>query len=188
MMTHSSLTNSTAVRPLILLFAWMQSKEQHIEKYREFWFERGYDVLSVRTLPQHLLLPGIGGRNNAVSVFNFLSTISPKYDEVLVHAFSVGGYQLSEYLHLLTEQCQKGDKAANRLYHSIKGFIVDSCVFAEECPPGLSRAITTHPIWQPILEKSIRNFLKLTKSFTMNRYIKVSQIIFNNERLIPGML
>ena len=32
---------------LLLLFAWMLSEQPHIEKYREFWIKRGFDILTV---------------------------------------------------------------------------------------------------------------------------------------------
>ncbi len=53
----------TAVRrPLTVILAWMLAKDKHLEKYRQLWFRRGFDVLTVRTTPIDLLLPPIGGR------------------------------------------------------------------------------------------------------------------------------
>lgn len=119
-------------------------------------------------------------------MYSFISEFRPRYDEILVHAFSVGGYQLGEFLNILTNECEKGNKNAEQLYSAIKGFIVDSCVFADDCPPGLSRAITTNPVIQPILESSIRNFLKLTKPLVLDRYNQVASVIIGNKRCIPG--
>ena len=65
-------------RPLLLLFAWMLSEQPHIEKYREFWINRGFDILTVQTSPTALLLPGVGGRYVAGDVFKFVSQIRPR--------------------------------------------------------------------------------------------------------------
>lgn len=181
-----SYAKTTAKRPLLLLFAWMLSKDKHIEKYRQFWYERGFDVMTVRTSPMDLLLPAVGGARIASTVFDFLTHIQPRYDQVLVHAFSVGGYQLSEFMFKLMGEIKKGDARAELLMKSIQGMIIDSCVFSEDCAPGLSRAITRHPIYQPIIEASISNFLKLTKSFTMDRYLMVSDLLINNKPKING--
>ena len=187
--SHSqSKITSTASRPLVLLFAWMLSKNEHIEKYRHFWTCRGYDILTLQTSPFDLLLPKIGGRRNAVNVYNFLSRIQPRYDQVLVHAFSVGGYQLCEFMDHMSEGCKKGDPTAIKLYQSLKGLIIDSCVFADDCPPGLSRAITHNPILQPLIERGIDNFLNVTRSFTLDQYHRVQNHLFKNEMNIPGII
>lgn len=180
------VADTTAARPLVLLFAWMLSKNAHIEKYREFWIARGYDILTLQTSPMDLLLPKIGGRRNAMNVFNFLSTIQPRYDQVLVHAFSVGGYQLCEFMDRMSEGCRKGEPEAIRLFKSMKGYIVDSCVFADDCAPGLSRAMTHNKVVQPLIESSIANFLNLTRSFTLEQYYKVQAHLFSNEMNVPG--
>lgn len=186
--THDTFTDATAARPLVLLFGWMLSKDKHIEKYRHFWYQRGFDVLSVRTGPTDLLFPKLGGAHIARVVYDYIQSQRPRYDEVLVHAFSVGAYQLSEVLYRILERSREGDTDAERLYDSFRGFLIDSCVFADDCPPGLSRAITLHPVWQPLIEKSIATWLKLSKPFTLQRYYDVSSILIKNERRVPGKL
>ncbi|OTF75477.1 DUF829 domain containing protein, partial [Euroglyphus maynei] len=178
-------TRQLSKRPLLLMFAWLEAKEIHMEKYREFWFNRGFDILSVRTLPMHLLLPKLGGRNNALKMIEFLANHHLVYDEILIHGFSVGGYQMGEVFLYLQENKDKNERIRH-IYDSLKGIIVDSLVFAQDCPPGASKAITTSPIWQPMLEKTIDTFLKTTKSFTYNRYLKVQDIMFSNETKLPG--
>lgn len=166
----------------------MLSKNSHLEKYRHFWTSRGYDILTVQTSPIDLLLPSVGGRKVAQNVFNFLKELSPRYDEILVHAFSVGGYQLGELLQRLYEGLERGEPEAERLFTSMKGWLIDSVVFAEDAAPGLSRAITLHPLGQPLLEKSIATFLKATSSFTFSRYKLVEENIIGNRRRTPAML
>ena len=173
-------------RSLILLCGWMMSQEQHIEKYREFWFERGFDVLSVRAMPHHLLVPYFGGRKNALEVYKFLSTVTPRYDKVIVHAFSVGGYQLSEIVHLLNEKCQNGDKDAHKIYDAVKGYILDSFAYPDICSYGTAQAITQNPILQSGLSKIFQSFFWLTKPYTVDRYQKLFDFLSQNEKFIPG--
>ncbi len=126
---------TTATRPLVLLFAWMLSKNVHIEKYRQFWISRGYDILTVQTSPSALLMPSIGGAKIAETVFRYLATATPRYDQVIVHAFSVGGYQLCELLYRLSNGVAAGDPQAKAVFSSLKALIIDSCVFAEDAAP-----------------------------------------------------
>lgn len=132
---ENGVTVSTASRPLVLLFAWMLSKNVHIEKYRQFWIARGYDILTVQTSPAALLMPSIGGAKIAETVFRYLATATPRYDQVLVHAFSVGGYQLCELLYRLSNGVAAGDAQAKTVFSSLKALIIDSCVFAEDAAP-----------------------------------------------------
>lgn len=173
-------------RPLVILLGWMMSKEEHLEKFRKFWFERGFDVLSIRTLPMHLLLPAFGGRNNALTMYNFLNK-QPYYDDIIIHAFSVGGYQLAEFIQVLEENLGK-QRRAQEIYDSIKGYVIDSAVYTEDCAEGLSRAITQNSIYQRLLSKSIQAFLKLTKPLTFDRYLRISSVLIANEKHKPGLV
>lgn len=179
-------TMTVAKRPLVLLFAWMLSQDKHIEKYRHFWYQRGFDVLTVRTAPLDLLLPTVGGARIARTLVDYLQCLRPRYDEIVVHAFSVGGYQLCEFLRQMERSMAEGDVKVAQLSNSFRGWIIDSCVFANDCAPGLSRAITTNPIVQPAIEQSIHTWLKATRSFTLDRYVEVQSYLSNNRRRVPG--
>ena len=169
-----SVPMTTVRRPLTLIFAWMLAQDKHLEKYRQLWFKRGFDVLTVRTSPLDLLLPPIGGRIVAKNLVKALSELNSQYNEMVVHIFSVGGYQFGETLSQL-----QSNEDYNKILNSIKGVIFDSCVFTEDCAPGLSRAITLNPIVQPVIESSISVFLKLFEKISVKNYEKASYNIFN---------
>ncbi|XP_054155761.1 transmembrane protein 53-like [Oppia nitens] len=152
-------------RPLTMIFAWMLAKDKHIEKYKQMWFKRGFDVLIVKTSPLDLLLPPVGGQVVAANVVKSLHELCAQYNEIVVHAFSVGGYQFGLTLQQLT-----GIQENRYLLDSIKGLILDSMVFTEDCAPGLSRAITQHPAVQPLIEQSINGFLRLFKNISVKYY------------------
>jgi len=176
-----SVSMTAVRRPLTVILAWMLAKEQHLEKYRQLWFRRGFDVLTVRTSPIDLLLPPIGGQVVASNLVKYLTEINPQYNEVVIHAFSVGGYQYGEILLKL----RSSDKY-KAICDSLKGIIIDSMVHVEDAAPGLSRAITRNFILQPLLEASIAGFLALTKSISMDNYRKSSNEIFENFLGLPG--
>jgi len=130
-----------------------------------------------------LLLPPIGGRVVAANLVRYLSDIQPKYEEIVVHAFSVGGYQYGEVLLKLTSSSRHRD-----LSSAFKGIIIDSMVHAEDCAPGLSRAVTTNPIVQPVLEAAIKGWVTLTRPVSMDNYRRSSDQIFANPLRLPGLL
>ncbi|CAG2116075.1 unnamed protein product [Medioppia subpectinata] len=177
-------TVTIAGRPLAVILSWMLAKDSHLEKYRQMWFRRGFDVLTVKTSPLDLLLPPIGGQVVAANLIRYLSQINPKYDEIVIHAFSVGGYQYGEVMRKLIASPEEH----RELCRAFKGIIIDSMVHWQDCAPGLSRAISTNPVLQPLLEMSIKTFVTLTHSVSMAHYHKSTEQIFGNPLKLPGLL
>ncbi len=70
---NNNSTEKQTTRPLVVLFAWMLAKDKHIEKYRNLYFQRGFDVLTVKTEPFELLLPERGSQRIARNVLTFLN-------------------------------------------------------------------------------------------------------------------
>lgn len=171
-------------RPLAVILAWMMAKEKHLEKYRQFYFRRGLDVLTVCTSPIDLLLPPIGAQLVAKRLIEFLSQINAQYSEIIFHAFSVGAYQWGEVL----VELQRRDEIDGQVANSIKGLIIDSMCHVEEAAPGLSKAITKHFIVQPLLELSIDLFLKVSYPIATKNYLRSSNEIFRNVLKVPGLL
>jgi hypothetical protein len=180
--TQQLVPFTTVRRPLTIILAWMLAKDKHLEKYRQLWFRRGFDVLTVRTSPLDLLLPPIGGQVVASNLVKYLTEINSQYNEIVIHAFSVGGYQLGETVVKLQSSDEHKD-----IRDSIKGIVLDSMVYIEDAAPGLSRAITTNPVLQPILETSISTFLKLFHNISVKNYLKVSDSLFNPFFRCPGI-
>ncbi|CAG2177721.1 unnamed protein product [Oppiella nova] len=153
-----SMPIATTRRPLTVIFTWMLAKDKHVEKYRQLWYKKGFDVLTVKTSPFDLLMPPLGGQVVAKNLVQSLSQLYAQYNEIVVHAFSVGGYQFGLTLNELTK-----NEDNKHILNAIKGIVLDSMVFADDCAPGLSRAITLNPVVQPIIESSIKLFLKTCK-------------------------
>ncbi|XP_054155739.1 transmembrane protein 53-like [Oppia nitens] len=169
-------------RPLTLLLAWMLAKDKHIEKYRQMWFKRGFDVLTVRTSPLDLLLPPVGGLAVAKNIANTLNELSGQYNEIVIHIFSVGGYQFG-----LTLKQMIGKPEYQYILDSIKGMVIDSMVYPDDCAPGLSRAITLNPIVQPVIEQSIHGFLRLFKNISVKYYDIAFDAYANPKAKYPGL-
>ena len=138
-------------------------------------------MLTVRTSPLDVLLPPIGSQIVANNLVQCLSELNNHYNEVVVHAFSVGGYQFGETLLKLKHQQRI------QTLNSIKGLVLDSMVFTSDCAPGLSRAITLHPIFQPIIENSIHYFLKMFRNISVKNYEKSVHMITNPMIKYPGI-
>lgn len=81
-------------RPLLVLFAWLFAKDRHLDKYRNLYIQRGFDVLTVKIQVSDFLIPRRGSHVVAKNIVNFLK--DSQYPIFIFHAFSVGAYQMGE--------------------------------------------------------------------------------------------
>ena len=170
-------------KPLTVIFGWINAKNKNLDKFRQLWNEKGFDVLIVRTSILDTLFPPIGSQIVAQNVVKVLSDLNSKYDEIVIHAFSVGGYQFGEVLVQLTQH----EKYANVL-NSFNGFIMDSIVYSKDRAPGISRTLTTNPILQPMVERITELFFSLFQFLIVKHYNKSEQIIVSPPIKYSGRL
>ncbi|XP_054153456.1 uncharacterized protein LOC128952139 [Oppia nitens] len=182
----SATIERPAVRPLVVFFAWMLAKDKHIEKYRNLYFRRGFDVLTVKTSPFELMFPTIGSQRIAASVADFLNQKVTEYPEVVVHAFSVGAYQFGEVLVQMEKQ--ENEKILPKMKKAIKGLICDSAADLEAIPNGLSRAITNNSVLRVIFRTMIATHMKLFYSVATKHYMASSEAYKNNVIRCPSLL
>lgn len=170
----------------------MLANDRHVSKYREFWTAQGFDVLTVYTHPPSVILPMWGFEANARAVLSFLNKPivgdGTPYEDVFVHAFSVGCHQFAELLHHCQKKGRVNEQERLTFYGSMRGWIFDSFVYPNEYALGFSRALTLHPIWQPVLEKVLAIWLALTRIETLDRFCRVQQTVHDNVLGVPGMM
>lgn len=120
-------------RPLVVLLAWLMAGEKHLDKYRQIYLKRGFDVLTVRTSPLELILPEKGSQLVAKSMINFLREAATEYPQTVVHLFSVGAYQFGEVF----AQVRRDPSLLGPLKSQIQGIISDSAVAVEGTALGV---------------------------------------------------
>ena len=184
-------------RPLVVLFTWLGAQERHIEKYQILWIEKGFDVLTVQTSPQEVLVPKAGPVPLSQDLIKILALISEsKYHNILFHCFSVGAYQFGEFLHNLNDsqfmhQVAKmiGSSVNPKvtIENSIKGIIFDSPVDFDGIPEGISKAFSLNPIIQKPIELYIKAYMKLAYPIVTKYYIRALDRAHNNYLKAPGL-
>jgi hypothetical protein len=169
-------------RRLVVLLSWLEAKEKHIEKYRQFYLDRGFDVLNVKTSPLDLLLPNVGARKISEDFVRFM--VEKQYSNVVVHGFSVGGYMFGRFL---IEIDKFEAEMRDRLLKSIRGIVFDSLVPFEGIAPGVSRSITRHPLGAKCLEKLIELYLIVAKSIATRHYLEASDKVWGGPLRCPTL-
>ncbi|GIX95442.1 uncharacterized protein CDAR_264311 [Caerostris darwini] len=175
--------NETKKKPLAVILAWMLAKESHIEKFRNIYISRGFDVLTVNMAPKDLLFPASGSQVVAKSVLDYFST-HENYDDILVHAFSVGGYLMGEMFVQMRKDAEKYKDITSR----IRGVVLDSAVDFEGIPTGFPRAVSKNPITLKVLEWYVSTHLALMYNVATKHYLTSSKNFHNTPLRCPALV
>lgn len=185
-------------KPLAVILAWLSAQEKHLEKYRILWFQRGFDVLTVKmSLPQ-FLFPSLGAKKLINDLLNFLILSSKNYPEIILHAFSVGAYEFGEMLSQLKENSEfqkfntklspNLEKNARQIIsENIKGIIFDSPVATEGIASGVSRSLTGNQYLCKMFEYLIRFHLFCSYPFATKHYYNASEYAHNTFLNVPAL-
>ncbi|CAM6001533.1 unnamed protein product [Sphagnum balticum] len=205
---QSDEESSTEKRPLAVLLTWLAAQEKHIEKYRNLYLQRGFDVLTVKTSPWDLLFPKNGARKIAQRCVQSLEKDLPDYPSIILHAFSVGGYQFGEMLIQMQEDENKktiqdrdsststtatnfdntGSTGSAKLQPRIKGIVFDSIVSMEGISNGVSRSISSNPVMVKFLKSAIEAHMVVFKNFSTKFYLGASDAVWGNWLRVPALV
>ena len=64
------LTQDVNDKPLVVVLAWLQSKQKHLSKYAQLYLDQGFDVLVTQITPWQLLWP-VKGSQVGFSIIGF---------------------------------------------------------------------------------------------------------------------
>lgn len=172
----------TTERKLVVLMSWLEAQEKHIEKYRQFYLERGFDVLNVKTSSLDLLLPTRGAKKISQDFIRFM--IEKEYTDVVYHGFSVGGYMFGQVL-LDSDQCEA--QIRDRLRGSIRGLIFDSLVPFEGICVGVANSITQNQYAAKLIENFLKLYLVLGQKIATKYYEESSKKVWGGPLKCPSL-
>ncbi|GBM22569.1 hypothetical protein AVEN_183994-1 [Araneus ventricosus] len=175
--------DSSKKKPLALILAWMLAKETHLEKFRKLYISRGFDVLTVNTAPKDLLFPVSGSQVIAKNVLDYF-TSHETYEDIVVHAFSVGCYLMGEMFVQMRKDSEKYKDISSR----IRSVILDSFVDFEGIQIGFSRAVTKYPITIKILEWYVSIHLALMFNVATKHYLTSSKNFHKTPLKCPALV
>lgn len=176
-------TSKSNERRLVVLMSWLEAQEKHIEKYRQFYLDRGFDVLNVKTSALDLLLPTIGAKKISKDFARFM--LEKQYSDVVLHGFSVGGYMFGQVL--LDIDKQQNQVLRDKLINSIRGIIFDSLVPLEGICVGVANSITSNKYGAKFLEQLIRLYLYLGHNIATKYYIEASEKVWGGPLRCPSL-
>ena len=167
---------------LILLFGWLFSKEKHLEKYRKIYFDKGFDVLTVKVNVKNILIPPLGSHVVAQRVLDFLKA-HQNYDNIIVNTFSVGCYQFGEVLVMMNKV--ENQELFDYFNSKFKGIILDSPAYADDAPTGLAAVTTNYSIIRSIIANTIRLYMTLFAHIITNNHKNSENMVTTHSKGCP---
>ena len=175
-------TTQEDISSLVLLFGWLYSKEQHLEKYRKIYFEKGFDVLTIKTTVKDILIPVLGSQVVAQRMLDFLKA-HQSYDNIIVHLFSVGSYQLGEVL-VKMNNIENKDLFDN-FQSKLKGIVFDSPIDVDEAPTGLAAVTTNYSILRFLITNTMKLYMTLFRDMVTNNYKNSADMVHTHSNRCP---
>ncbi|XP_045175304.2 transmembrane protein 53-like [Mercenaria mercenaria] len=175
------VTPSSSPRPLVLLFGWLFAKPKHLKKFVDMYNQQGFDVISVQVFLRQLLKPK-RVQSLMRDVIDLCDQEERKYQQMLVHSLSVGGYMYGEVLTNFEKYPDKYGDVSRRL----RGQIFDSVIDFYGIPGGIARAITHNKSIGNKIDTTLEWYLKKFPSITSD-YVKASEAFHDNKLQLPSI-
>ncbi|TMS05430.1 Transmembrane protein 53-A [Larimichthys crocea] len=169
-------------KPVMLMLPWLGSRPQALAKYCEIYFRTGFDVLVVESEVQEFLWPR-WGLDHGKRLLELLQTERFVSRQLLVHAFSIGGYTFAQLLVHVSEDTQKYQALTQR----IKGQVYDSLVVGslERMAIGLGK--TVFPRWESLVKQASLLYFGMFKRQTVDYFNKSIDVFHNNPLTAPAL-
>lgn len=171
-------------KPLVVMLSWMLAKRKHVYKFANYYTERGFDVLRVSISPWQLLWPTKGTQVVASDVVKFLD-VNKSYAPLLIHGFSVGGYQWGEVLVHVVNNRKRYQHVTDRII----GQVWDSAADITEVWFGFPMAVfPKNMMLQNAMKQYMIYHLKTFDKVATCHYIRSSQLFHSDLVKAPALL
>jgi len=168
-------------RPLSVLLCWLMAKNNAVNKYANFYLEKGFDVMTVRITPTQLLLPTKTNRIVETELLPLLA--SSDHPKSIVHGFSVGGYVFAQMLRIAHEQPEY-----NPVIAKMVGQIWDSVVDVQGTAIGVSKSVFPNSrLAQKLLKDYIDAHMKLMYGVSTKHYYQAHDYFYDRPLKAPAL-
>ena len=181
---HQANNSTRQSKSLAVMFAWLYSKDHHIDKYRQLYLEKGMDVLTVHLSLLDFLCPTKGCQKIATNATNWLATKDQTYESYIFHTFSIGTYQMGEVLCSLNNQPEKQTAIRAKL----KGIILDSPTDISNCASAMAYASTNKAPLQLLICLMMHTYIRLSYNAFTRHIIAGCKAVDQNSMQIPTLV
>lgn len=166
------------------MLSWLDAEHKHVMKFAQIYLDQGFDVAVSQITLWQVFWPRHGLQLISHEVVNFLAN-NENYQQVILHGFSVGGYQFGDCLNIMNKNKKKYQSTVNRVVAQVW----DSMIDINTLTVGASRAfILGHPLLHDPLQKILDIYLGIFPKAVAQCYHQSSEMFQNNLILAPALL
>lgn len=181
----SSENGSQKADTLVVIFGFYGATERAIKNYCDMYQSFGFDVMHVPSHLKHFAWPK-NSLDLSCDVLSYLNTSCSSYDQIIVHAFSMGAYNFTV---CMGEMYSKPELYGN-IHDRIKAVIYDSLTIGElgNMAVGVGLGLSSNKIIQTAIPFAISIFFQLTYPWTVKFYNKYIDLFKQKPLEIPTLL
>ncbi|XP_076471085.1 transmembrane protein 53-B-like [Babylonia areolata] len=167
-------------RPVVVLIGWLNAKRQHLRKYQEVYWGKGFDVLTMRVSPIHIVRPKMGIKYTARLLNVLQENKELSHRQVVVHGFSIGAFIYTQLQLMLQRQHQRetvhpgslgqllqldpppsssSSSSSYDLSSRIAGLVLDSPAYIDHMCHGIANSMTTNPAARALISNTLLLYL-----------------------------
>jgi hypothetical protein len=179
-----ALSNSDPIskkKKLAVVIGWLGAKDYQMKSYLSFYHHHGFDTLSFAIGPRHILAPA-EAMKHMENVWDTAFEQSPDA-EIVIHAFSVGGYLYGQSLRCI----EKTPERYGKLKSQIRAQVFDSPPDHGSIAHGISKSFHLPRPFEKPLEMIFQSYLTLTHNTTGVEHRAASYSFHNNFISSPAL-
>lgn len=170
---------------LVLLFTWLFCKPGSASKYVHLYTSRGWDVLQISSNLFHFLWPP-SSRRFAEDVAKVLKSDFAWYNDVIVHAMSIGAYNYTTCLMLTDEK----PEMKTYLFNKVRALVFDSLTVGslDHMMNGIAMGLSQWGIIQSATISIARVYFLITHKTTERAFDTGVDFFKNSPLVVPTLV
>jgi hypothetical protein len=170
---------------LVIIFGFYGAPKSAVTKYCDLYHSYGYDVIFIHSYLKHFVWPN-NSLGLAKDLLDFVVTNCPKYESIVIHAFSMGAYNFT----LCMSEMYRAPKQYSCIQKRIHAVVYDSLTIGtlKNMAEGVGRGLSQNNVIQRIIPLSMSLYFKLTNKYTVQVYEHYIELFKQKPLQVPTLV
>ncbi|KAL4236274.1 hypothetical protein ACF0H5_004661 [Mactra antiquata] len=170
---------------LVVMFGFYGATNRAIQNYSDLYQSLGFDVLHVPSYLKHFAWP-----KNSVSLagnlLSYLNTTCSSYDQIVIHAFSMGAYNFT----VCMGEMYTKPELYGHIQKNIKAVVYDSLTIGElsNMAIGVGQGVSRNVLVQKVVPLSMSMYFFLTSPWTVKFYDEYIDLFKQKPLEVPTLM
>ncbi|XP_060585782.1 transmembrane protein 53-A-like [Ruditapes philippinarum] len=170
---------------LVIIFGFYGAPNSAVMKYCDLYHSYGYDVIFIHSYLKHFVWPN-NSLGLAKDLLDFVVTNCPKYESIVIHAFSMGAYNFT----LCMSEMYRAPKQYSCIQKRIHAVVYDSLTIGtlKNMAEGVGRGLSRNNVIQRIIPLSMSLYFKVTNKYTVQVYEHYIELFKRKPLQVPTLV